>query len=329
MRFYIADAFTNELFGGNPAGIVILDPELINFPDEKIMIKVAAELRYSETAFIRQISKDEFQIRYFTPVSEVDLCGHATICSAFCLIDHGLITGSNETTCIVQTRAGNLVIQIKDEIAMMQMGEVELGAKISSNEELSELASIMGIKSSDIGLSDIYRKVQAGNLIHSASLLPRLVSTGLFDILLPLKSKSALMGISPDYPALSRLSEKYNVVGVHAFYLDCSDDILTNQDKKIPLAYCRNFAPLYGIDEESATGTANGALIAYLHDENLVDSNMVYKISQGESMNRPSEIFARVEADFKPSIAGFNEKKPPIIKIGGKAKIVAKGEIYI
>src|SRR5665648_1175654 len=90
MKFYIVDAFAEELFGGNPAGVVILN-EGTDFLTDEIMIKTAAELRYSETAFIRQVGEKEFNIRYFTPVEEVNLCGHATIGSFGALLDAGTI----------------------------------------------------------------------------------------------------------------------------------------------------------------------------------------------------------------------------------------------
>ena len=75
MKFYIVDAFTDTLFGGNPAGVAILD-EHVDFPSEDQMRKTAAELRYSETAFVKPLGDGEFHTRYFTPTDEVDLCGH-------------------------------------------------------------------------------------------------------------------------------------------------------------------------------------------------------------------------------------------------------------
>ena len=80
MKFYIVDAFTEKKFGGNPAGVIIL-PEGADFPSDELCVKTAAELRYSETAFVKKLAEDEFQVRYFTPAAEVDLCGHATIAS--------------------------------------------------------------------------------------------------------------------------------------------------------------------------------------------------------------------------------------------------------
>ena len=76
MKFYIVDAFTTEVFVGNPAGVVIL-PDGADFPSDEVMVKTAAELRYSETAFIKNLGGGEFNIRYFTPAAEVELCGHA------------------------------------------------------------------------------------------------------------------------------------------------------------------------------------------------------------------------------------------------------------
>ena len=62
----------------------MLLPSGTDFPSDETMIKTAAELRYSETAFIKQLSDNEFNVRYFTPVAEVDLCGHATIAAFYC-----------------------------------------------------------------------------------------------------------------------------------------------------------------------------------------------------------------------------------------------------
>ena len=83
MRYFVVDAFTDQPFGGNPAGVVLLESD--QFPEEKLMLQIAAELRYSETAFIRRHSDKEFTIRYFTPKAEVELCGHATIASLYLL----------------------------------------------------------------------------------------------------------------------------------------------------------------------------------------------------------------------------------------------------
>ncbi|MBR1949574.1 MAG: PhzF family phenazine biosynthesis protein, partial [Bacteroidales bacterium] len=77
MKLYITEAFSSTPFGGNQAGVVLLG-ENEPFPSEETMIRSAAELRYSETALVKQKSCRDFETRYFTPYSEVELCGHAT-----------------------------------------------------------------------------------------------------------------------------------------------------------------------------------------------------------------------------------------------------------
>lgn len=79
--YYHVDAFTGELFAGNPAGVCILSA----FPADDIMQKIAAENRHSETAFVVERRDGEFDLRWFTPAVEDDLCGHATLASAFVL----------------------------------------------------------------------------------------------------------------------------------------------------------------------------------------------------------------------------------------------------
>ena len=99
MKYYIIDAFTDQPFGGNPAGVVLLDSD--TFPKEELMLRIAAELRYSETAFVKRHSAQEFTIRYFTPKAEGELCGHATIASFFLLHRKGWASG----TCLCHTKA--------------------------------------------------------------------------------------------------------------------------------------------------------------------------------------------------------------------------------
>lgn len=82
MKQYIVDAFTDKIFSGNPAAVCVLD----NFPSEEIMQSIAAENNLSETAFAVK-ENDRYHIRWFTPKSEIDFCGHATLATAFVLFN--------------------------------------------------------------------------------------------------------------------------------------------------------------------------------------------------------------------------------------------------
>ena len=78
MHIFIVDAFTNELFTGNPAAVCLPEAEL----NEDVMQKVAAEMRLSETCFAVKTGSNTYAIRWFTPTNEVDLCGHGTLATA-------------------------------------------------------------------------------------------------------------------------------------------------------------------------------------------------------------------------------------------------------
>lgn len=293
MKFYIVDAFTENLFGGNPAGVVIL-PEGEDFPSDEIMTKTAAELRYSETAFIKRLNDKEFNIRYFTPAAEVELCGHATIGSFKALLVGGYI--EDNQTYINHTLSGTLNIDIKNGFVLMDMAAPVKIGEISEHEKLRELYDIMGL--------DYDAEKSEG-----VSMIPQLISTGLPDIMMPVSSLEVLDRIEPDFPALSKLSERYEVVGVHAFTVNCDD----------ATCHVRNFAPLYDIDEEAATGTSNGALTYYGYLNGFVKSGDDCRFIQGEKMQRPSAILSHIEAD------GDNCS----IQVGGSAVILAEGDIKL
>jgi trans-2,3-dihydro-3-hydroxyanthranilate isomerase len=163
-------------------------------------------------------------------------------------------------------------------------------------ENVDELAEIMGLNASDIGL-DGY------------TLIPQAVSTGLTDIILPVKSLSALKAINPNFFKLIQYSNTLNVIGVHAFTLETEEESST-------LA-CRNFGPAVGINEEAATGTSNGALGAYLVENAVLKfvDNITIICEQGYYMNRPSKIIVSL----------VKSKDNLIVKVGGKAIIVKEG----
>ena len=276
MQYYIVDAFTDKFFGGNPAGVVLLDND---FPSDSLMQQVAAELRYSETAFVRRDGADEFTVRYFTPRSEVDLCGHATIATFGLLWQLGKV---GDNVCMNHTLAGDLEVSAGERV-MMQMATPRMVGEVKDVERLC-------------------RVMQCA----VPSLPVEIISTGLPDIMLPVRSNEELEALAPDMSALAALSRELEVVGVHAFVQ--TGDGYT--------AHVRNFAPLYGVDEESATGTANAALTHYLQRRDFIQTGSECSFMQGEKMGRPSV----VETLLRPDGTIF---------VGGRCRIVAKGELMV
>ncbi len=338
MKYYVVHAFANSIFGGNPAAVVLLshnensvESDISNntkknlsgeFPSDDLMIKIAAEFRYSETAFVKQISEKEFNIRYFTPTAEVELCGHATIASFYVLLKEGII--DNNSTCINHTLSETIEVTVQDGNVMMDMASPRVIDIIENKAELTDLYNIMGIE---------YRpKFYIDPTGKPIELLPTIVSTGLPDVILPVDNIEELNKINPDMNALSELSEKYSVTGVHAFAINTnsndtssSSHISFNSDNVATKLCCdaRNFAPLFGIDEEAATGTANGALTYYLYKNNIIASDAACKILQGEAMDRPSIIMSYI------STHKIDTDKSVSIKIGGTAAIYAKGDLLL
>jgi PhzF family phenazine biosynthesis protein len=273
-KYFIVDAFTDKPFGGNPAGVVLLESD--TFPKEELMLQIAAELRYSETTFICRHSAQEFTIRYFTPKAEVDLCGHATIASFFMLHQKGLASGP----CLCHTKAGDLHVEASEKV-MMQMAKPQIVATIEETEE-------------------IYRALGVKNYLPTMPV--QIVSAGLPDIMIPLPYLGMLQSLQPDMQAISDITKRHEAVSFHVFAFD--NDGYT--------AHVRDFAPLYDIPEESATGTANASLTFYLQQCGCLRKEADCSFIQGEAMGRPSVVATRIQADGN-------------IYVGGTAAIMAEG----
>lgn len=294
LNIFQIDAFTDKAFGGNPAGVVISNNKL---PD-RIMQQIAKEMNLSETVFVTEVEKERYQVRYFTPECEVDLCGHATIGGVFLLADEGYIANINKgkKSIHLNTKIGDILVDITYDnfhpisVVMEQKRPESYGVL----NDMHKLAEILNIKEDDIG-------------IDGEIAMPEIMSTGLKDIICPIKSKSVLDNMNVDLKKLKDYSLELGVVGLHAFTLD---------DKDSSKAYARNFGPAVGIDEEAATGTSNGALIYYLKKNGFLKGDTL-KVSQGYILDRPSTI----ECFIEESKDGFR------VKVGGSAVKVIEGII--
>lgn len=279
MKYYIVDAFSEHPFGGNTAGVVLLDGN--DFPDEGMMQAIAAELRYSETAFARHEGGTRWRLRYFTPKGEVELCGHATIATFSLLHRLGLASGP----CRCKTLAGDLEVEAAGRV-MMQMATPRIVGTLGE-EDTAEAYRAMGLEG------------------YCPTLPVQIAYSGLADVMLPIPSVEVLNALQPDMEAVSALTRRLDVVSIHPFAF--GDDSNT--------AHVRDFAPAYGVPEESATGTANAALTHYLATNGIIAAGD-HRFLQGETMGRPSVVETRLDADGS-------------IRVGGSAAIVAEGRLFI
>lgn len=287
MKIYIVDSFTEKRFFGNQAGVVLLENGE-DFPNPDFMRRLAAELRYSETAFVKQLEREAFNLRYFTPAQEVELCGHATIAAFTVLREESVIKAGSYRA---ETMAGSLEIKVSDKDIWMEMAAPGT-IKTFEREESAALYASLALDKSDA----------------PEAMAPQIINTGLSDIMLPVKNQMALEKAVLNAQEVSRLSAVYDVTGIHLFCLDKDQEIT---------ARCRNFAPLCGIDEESATGTSNGALTWYLRQNGIIKPGEINRFIQGEAMGKPSVI---------KTIFDDKEEKPRI-RVGGAAVVVLKGAL--
>ena len=130
----------------------------------------------------------------------------------------------------------------------------------------------------------------------------QIVSAGLPDLMIPLPDVATLQSLQPDMEAIAAITKKYDAVSFHVFAF--GDDGYT--------AHVRDFAPLYDIPEESATGTANASLTYYLQQNGHLGAETDCTFIQGEAMGRPSVIATRILPDGN-------------VFVGGTAAIVAEG----
>ena len=287
MKAFVMDAFCEKAFSGNQAGVVLVDRPL----SDEMMQAIAAEFKHSETAFIHllELIEDTVKIRYFTPTGEVELCGHATVAS-FALLRKLELIGDGDI--LADTKAGLLNVTVNGEHIWMDMAEPRL------------------VKTLDAGETEaLYRAYSLDPEDGIAGFMPQVVSTGLSDIIMPVRDRRTLLRAVQNEAAVSELSKKLDCVGVHMFAPggeDCT-------------AFCGNFAPLFGIPEECATGTANGALTYYLYLKGLIAPERENAFIQGERMNRPSKVLSRL------SQCGESVK----IRIGGSAVMSMECDIKL
>jgi PhzF family phenazine biosynthesis protein len=269
-RLFHVDAFTRTPFRGNPAGVVLNADSL----DATQMQEIARELKHSETAFVMsaQDSDHDVYIRYFTPVTEVPICGHATIAAHYARADW---LSLGDTVLTQKTGAGLQKIAIEtDEVdyrIVMQQGPITFGEPFDPDTRRL-IAQALRIDIHDI---DETKPVQ-------------IVSTGHSKVMVPLRPGVALDAITPDHAGLASLSEIIGCNGFFPFLLRsgsaCTDG--------------RMFAPAIGIAEDPVTGNANGPLGAYLVKHSLVQhdgARLVFDGHQGRALRRDGIVNVIVE----------------------------------
>ncbi len=284
-RVLQVDAFTDEPHAGNPAGVV---PDADGLSADQ-MGAIAAEMAVSETAFLRSSERADRRIRYFTPTQEVDLCGHATIGAFAHLHDEGLEPG----TTTLETNVGVLEIEVAEDgtVWMRQddptIREVDVGYERVADALGVDRAALEGA-SADIPLA--------------------VASTGLPFLIVPITYLSDLGNADPDMAAVEALTDDVDATGVYCFTFDALEPEST--------LHGRMFAPGAGVPEDPVTGTASGAVAAYLERFGAFDGDLPEepRLEQGHYVDRPGAVRVRL-ADG--------------VRVGGRGVTVLDGSLVV
>lgn len=297
LKIYQVDAFTTEKFKGNPAGVVMNADGL----SDQEMLSIARELNNSETAFVFKPDgpDHELKIRYFTPKTEVPVCGHATIAAHYVrAYEHKL----GSSIVIQKIGIGILPVEIikesHDYSIVMTQGSIVYYPPLTIQER-DRIVNALGLIEEDL---DPRCPIQ-------------ILSTGNSKVMIGIKTRCKLNELSPNMLALAQISKLINCTGYFVFTMDSEqEDILTHG---------RMFAPAIGLNEDPVTGNAHGPLGAYLVKHGLVNHNgshFSFKGEQGYAIGRSGLVDVTLNLE---------NGEPKQIKIGGKAVIVFQTIVQI
>ena len=283
------NAFTDKIDGGNPAGIVFDSPDLT----DKQMTNISKTLKVSETAFLFPSDNADFKTRFFSPEMEVDLCGHATIATFFTMGLKDYFPKNKSIVVTQETKAGILPV----EIVFSDDGNVK---RVMMTQAKSELRDIY------LDISELADSLKIAPVEIDDSLPAQAVSSGLFTLPICIKSFNTLKSITPDFKKITEICKKHDLGSFHLF---------TFETLELNSVYhARNFAPLYAVNEDPVTGTANGAVCSYLL-KNKIRTCENWVCEQGDIMGRSGRVFVNIKND--------------VVKVGGIAKIVDEIKIEI
>lgn len=261
-QLYRLAAFSTSPAGGNPAGVWLGEA----LPDAAAMLRIAAEVGYSETAFVAPLDGTERHIRYYSPLREISFCGHATIAAGVVL---GQTAGAGRYR--LQTAVGEVLVKV------FRDGEQWLAALTSVEPEQRAVPPGW--------LERVLEALDWRPEELDPALPPMLAYAGAWHLVLAAGSAARLARLDYDVERLKALMEDAGLVTLQLVY---REDELVFQ--------ARNPFPVGGVVEDPATGAAAAALGGYLRAAELMPVPGELLIRQGEAMGRPSELRVRVPA---------------------------------
>lgn len=247
-------AFTSDPNGGNPAGVWIGD----QLPNPATMQHIAAELGFSETAFVAPATGSDRVVRYFSPEMEVPFCGHATIATGV-----ALALAEGDGVFNLETLAGQIPVSVVERNGFLEASLTSVAPEYLPAPDglISDAVSALGWSVEDLDLS----------------IPPARAFAGAWHLVLATRSRDRLDALDYDFDQLKQIMERESLVTLQ---------LVWRQDETV--FHSRNPFPVGGVVEDPATGAAAAALGGYLREANLIEAPASISIRQGEAMGRPS-----------------------------------------
>jgi trans-2,3-dihydro-3-hydroxyanthranilate isomerase len=295
-RYYICDVFTETRFGGNPLAVL---PEAIGLSTQQ-MQQIAREFNFSETTFVFPARAGNTRhVRIFTPAREIPFAGHPNVGTAFVLATAGELGEiKSSLTVIFEEESGLVSVAIQESAGKVESCELTAPQSLSFGKTLPVelVAAALSIDSKEIVTKT-----------HG----PQVASVGLPFVMVELRDRSVLERARINMAGFEALAARDVMPDVY-LYTQGTDGFDIR---------ARMFAPLSGVPEDPATGSANCALAGLLaHYSQQRNGSFSWRIAQGVEMGRPSTLIARAE------------KKDGVVqktRIGGATVLVSEGNIYL
>lgn len=303
VKFYQADVFTETVFGGNPVAVV---PEAAGLTEGE-MQKIAREMNLSETVFVLPPTAPsaDVRLRFFTPTREIPFAGHPVL-GAFYVLGHiGALPLREPISRVHQETAVGVFpvdLMVRDgHISHLMMGQPqpEFQEVVEPLRDVFEVANAIGVPKTKI---------------TGTGLPIEIVSTGFPVMIVPIRTLTAVSKAVPNIGLLNSVCERHKAQGVMLF------TTVTVQEEST--VHTRMFASPIGVVEDPATGSASGALGAYLVKNGVVDVGPTTEIicEQGYEVDRPSRLVVHVYSD---------DDEIKSVQVGGQVVMVIEGVLTL
>lgn len=263
-------AFSTDPAGGNPAGVVLDATGL----DDAAQLAIAAELGYSETAFLTAPPEGlggepgrAFTVRYFSPQAEVPFCGHATVATAIAFAErHG------PGDLLLATRAGTVPVTVAEEGGALRatLTSVEPAVLDVGDDDIDEALRALGWQRSEL----------------DPAFPPRIAYAGARHLVLAASARSRLAELSYDFDRLAAFMRTLDLTTLQLVWRESGT-----------VFHVRDPFPVGGVVEDPATGAAAAAFGAYARELGIVAADAVLTLRQGADMGRPGELTVTLRAD--------------------------------